>query len=52
MTGDFPAHDMWYQGEDLNLESAVTVIDLVRQYFPDVIVLPSMGNHEAYPGNL
>ncbi len=52
MTGDFPAHDLWYQGTDENVDSAYTVINMVREYFPNATVLPSMGNHEAFPANM
>ncbi len=52
MTGDYPAHDIWYQSEELNLNAASTVINLIKEFFPGVTVLPCMGNHEAFPANL
>ena len=34
-TGDSPAHDVWIQSTDRNLENEVTVLNLIQSYFPD-----------------
>ncbi len=52
MTGDFPAHDMWYQSRENNLGTASIVVQMVKDAFPDTPVYPSLGNHEAFPGNM
>ncbi len=52
LTGDFPAHDLWYQGQSENLAAAESVVNMVQSVFPDVTVLPSVGNHEPFPGNM
>jgi len=52
LTGDYPAHDIWYQGKEKNLASAREAANAVKAAFPGVKVLPSMGNHEAFPCNM
>ena len=50
-TGDFPAHDVWLQSRENNIEHGKVATDLVKKYFPDSIVLPNIGNHEPFPIN-
>merc|ERR1712180_257173 len=51
VTGDYPAHDVWLQSRDGNLQSARTFLSLVKETFPDTQVFPSIGNHEPFPCN-
>ncbi|TRY69516.1 hypothetical protein TCAL_15136 [Tigriopus californicus] len=51
ITGDYPAHDLWAQSRERNLESAKSITDLVKQVFPDTPIFPSLGNHESFPCN-
>ena len=51
LTGDFPAHDEWIQTVESKMAHNRAVIKLVRQYFPESIVIPSLGNHDAFPFN-
>ena len=37
-TGDSPAHDVWLQSKDKNLENERTVLDLLASSFPGVPV--------------
>jgi len=52
VTGDFPAHDVWLQSKDHNLATARTVMDYIKEVFPDTQVFPSLGNHEPFPCNI
>jgi sphingomyelin phosphodiesterase len=52
LTGDFPAHDVWLQSKEHNLATAKTVMDYVKEVFPDTQVFPSLGNHEPFPCNM
>jgi len=51
LTGDYPAHDVWLQSRQNNLDHTKTVMDLVKEIFPNKDVFPSMGNHESFPCN-
>jgi len=51
-TGDSPAHDVWIQSKDRNLENEVTVLNLLQSYFPQTPIYLSMGNHEGFPVNM
>ena len=48
-TGDDPPHDMWAQNRTYNLGHVASVTNLIRAAFPNTPVLPSFGNHEAFP---
>ena len=37
-TGDSPAHDIWIQSKDRNLENELTVLDMIDLQFPGVPV--------------
>ena len=50
-TGDYPAHDLWLQTRENNKRHGKVATDLVKKYFPDSIIIPSLGNHEAFPCN-
>ena len=49
MTGDNPTHDLWRQTLLHNTEHTRAIVEDVAQYFPDVNVYVSLGNHEAHP---
>ena len=51
LTGDYPAHDVWLQSRDGNLQHSKKVMDLLKEVFPATLVLPSVGNHESFPCN-
>ena len=44
-TGDSPAHDVWIQSKDKNLENERTVLDLLATSFPGVPVYLGMIEH-------
>jgi sphingomyelin phosphodiesterase len=50
-TGDYPAHDVWAQSREKNIQHGKVATDLVKKYFPDSTILPNIGNHEAWPCN-
>jgi len=52
LTGDYPAHDVWNQSKEDNLETTRVTIEAIKAAFPSVKVLPSLGNHEAFPCNM
>ena len=52
LTGDLPAHDVWRQSERNNVESIQVAASALRKYFPDIPVLPAIGNHESFPVNM
>lgn len=52
ITGDYPAHDVWLQSRDHNLATAAAVLQPLAEIFPDVQVVPSLGNHEPFPCNM
>jgi len=52
LTGDLPAHDIWLQSEESNLGVIQLVASALKKHFPDIPVLPAIGNHEAFPVNM
>lgn len=50
-TGDDPAHDIWMQSQEDNLESLRVSAEAMKVAFADVPVFFALGNHEAYPVN-
>ena len=48
-TGDNPAHDVWAQSHELNLESTEKVIQEQLSAFKNISVFSSLGNHEFFP---
>ncbi|GAM17146.1 hypothetical protein SAMD00019534_003210 [Acytostelium subglobosum LB1] len=50
-TGDNPPHDVWMQDEARQISSTDVLASLISTYFPDTIVLPSVGNHESWPSD-
>ena len=51
LTGDSPAHDIWLQSVEENLNTAQVYVDMVKKYFPDKKVIFSLGNHDSFPVN-
>ncbi|CAM9514869.1 unnamed protein product [Lampetra fluviatilis] len=50
-TGDIPAHNVWEQTEQDQLQALTTVTELFRKYLGDITVYPAVGNHESSPVN-
>ncbi|XP_077488730.1 sphingomyelin phosphodiesterase-like [Amblyomma americanum] len=50
-TGDLPPHDPWKAKREDTLENLRVTSGLIRKYFSNATVLPSIGNHEAVPIN-
>jgi len=50
-TGDSPAHDIWLQTKERNLEHQVLVLTTIDQYLPGIPVYLTLGNHEGFPVN-
>ncbi|XP_071959555.1 sphingomyelin phosphodiesterase-like [Antedon mediterranea] len=51
MTGDLPAHNVWNQTRDDELEILNEVTDMLLKYFPNTKIFPAIGNHESAPVN-
>jgi len=52
VSGDYPAHDVWGQSQERNLEAVRTVLDYILLVFPGTQVIPALGNHEPFPCNI
>eukprot|EP01132_Coremiostelium_polycephalum_P004818 gene4818-6006_t len=50
-TGDNPPHNVWEQSQSDQTAATETLSQLIYNTFPNTIVLPSIGNHEAYPSD-
>jgi len=50
-TGDAPAHDVWLQTKEKNLEHQLFVLDTFAALMPEVPVYLTLGNHEGFPVN-
>jgi len=49
-TGDDPPHFQTYQlNQSLVLQSISNMTELIKYYFPDTRVFPSIGNHDSFP---
>jgi len=48
-TGDLPPHDIWNQTRKANLEVLHGTSDQLREFFPNTMILPALGNHESAP---
>lgn len=51
-TGDLPPHNVWNQSKSDQLSALDTLTGLFKKYFPNKIIYPALGNHEATPCNL
>ena len=52
LTGDYPAHDVWRQDRQHNMQSAKAIVQSVTSHFPNTGVFPALGNHEIFPVNM
>lgn len=50
-TGDIPAHNVWHQSRQDQLQALTTITALVKKYLGPVPVYPAVGNHESTPVN-
>merc|ERR1712223_301020 len=50
-TGDAPAHDVWLQTKEKNLEHQLFVLDTFAALLPEVPLYLTLGNHEGFPVN-
>ena len=50
-TGDSPAHDIWLQTKERNLEHQEVVLSTLDQHLPGIPVYLPLGNHEGFPVN-
>lgn len=51
-TGDLPPHNVWNQTRNDQLLAIDFLSKLFIKYFPDKVMYPTLGNHEAAPCNL
>lgn len=47
--GDNVKHDIWEQSKEENLEATYNCTQFIKAAFPNTMVIPIFGNHEAYP---
>src|SRR5699024_8771486 len=50
-TGDIPAHDIWNQTKESQLQLITIASDLFDKYFGHIPIYPVVGNHESLPMN-
>ncbi|KAM9983436.1 hypothetical protein ACTFIY_000171 [Dictyostelium cf. discoideum] len=50
-TGDNPPHNVWEQSQAQQELATATLAQVIQKTFPNTPVLPSLGNHEAYPAD-
>lgn len=50
-TGDSVSHDMQHMTEEDIILSIQTLTDLIKEFFPDVPLIASLGNHDFEPAN-
>jgi sphingomyelin phosphodiesterase len=48
-TGDLPPHNVWNQSRSDQLSALRVLTALFLKYFPNKVIYPSLGNHEAAP---
>lgn len=51
-TGDIAPHDVWQQTQTKDLDEISLTTRLLKQTFPNKIIYPCVGNHEAAPPDL
>jgi predicted MPP superfamily phosphohydrolase len=51
-TGDNIAHDIWNQTAHKNAEYTIQITNWIKQYWSDIPVFATPGNHEFYPVNV
>lgn len=50
-TGDLVPHNNWKTDKDENLMIHDRLMKLMKKYFPDTPLYPTLGNHESHPVN-
>jgi len=48
-TGDIPAHDVWNQNKNTQIDAISYATATLKEYLPDKRIFPTLGNHEGYP---
>ncbi|KAJ8672963.1 hypothetical protein QAD02_004224 [Eretmocerus hayati] len=48
-TGDLPPHDVWNQTREENINNVRISNELMKKYFKNIPIYPSVGNHESCP---
>ncbi|XP_033105480.1 sphingomyelin phosphodiesterase-like [Anneissia japonica] len=51
LTGDLPAHNVWNQTREDEIEILNEITAMLLKYFPKTRIFPSVGNHESAPVN-
>lgn len=52
MTGDVVPHNIWSTTRADNSKTIHKVAGMILKHFPNMKVLPVLGNHEPHPVNL
>ena len=50
-TGDLPAHDVWAQTKEEQIDMIFNITATINNYFPTTPVFPAIGNHDSFPAN-
>ncbi|XP_046447290.1 sphingomyelin phosphodiesterase-like [Daphnia pulex] len=50
-TGDLVPHDIWSTSREENMLIHERLLNLVKRFFPDTPIYPTLGNHDAHPVN-
>jgi hypothetical protein len=51
-SGDSVDHAMWNTSIQGNSDTIIRIIKEIRTNFPDITLLPILGNHEPHPLNV
>lgn len=51
-TGDLPAHDIWNQSREAQIDVIRKISSMLRHYMPNADIYPAVGNHESSPVNI
>uniref|UniRef100_A0A914ZAK4 Calcineurin-like phosphoesterase domain-containing protein n=1 Tax=Panagrolaimus superbus TaxID=310955 RepID=A0A914ZAK4_9BILA len=49
ITGDFESHDVWANNKETTTANLINITDTIYQYFPNIPVFQTFGNHEGVP---
>jgi sphingomyelin phosphodiesterase len=52
VTGDYSPHDVWNTTKQSIVTDSRTVTTLLKNQFPQELVVPVLGNHEGFPVNM
>ena len=50
-TGDLVPDDVWDTSKEENLMINFELLSLMKLYFPNTTMYPTLGNHESHPVN-